>query len=138
MPEGINASCLCGEVRLILADREYQAMACHCRECRKAQGALAAVNVPLNDEDILSFEGIENLVEFESSTGKFRAFCMRCGSPVYSRRADTPGIFRIRSGLMDDDARVTVTDHIFYAERAPWDTWIDDLPRHEGFDPGRA
>jgi hypothetical protein len=135
MSEGITASCLCGAVHLVLADRDYEAMACHCRECRKAQGALAAVNVPLNDEDILAFEGIDRLAEYESSAGKFRAFCLDCGSPIYSRLADKPGVFRIRSGLIDDGARITITQHIFFGDRAEWEVCEDSLPKHEGWPP---
>lgn len=135
MAEGIEASCLCGEVRLTLVDREYRALACHCRECRKAQGGLAAVNMPVNDTDILAFEGIEQLAEYESSPGKFRAFCMRCGSPVYSRKAELPDVFRIRTGLLDERARVTVTDHIFCVDGAPWEAGTDQLPRHDTWPP---
>lgn len=135
MSDGITASCLCGEIRLTLKDREFPAQICHCRECRQAQGGLAAVNAPVADEEILAFEGIDHLCEFESSPGKFRAFCMRCGSPVYSRRADKPGIFRLRTGLFEDRARVVLSEHIFYEDRAHWDTCMDDLPRHDAFPP---
>lgn len=47
-------------------------------------------------------------MEYESSPGKFRAFCSLCGSPIYSRRADLEGVYRIRAGLLDEPLPVEV------------------------------
>ena len=46
----------------------------------------------------------EDLIrEYESSPGVFRAFCSRCGSPVYSRRSGAPDVYRMRLGPLNDD-----------------------------------
>jgi hypothetical protein len=64
--------------------------------------------------------GAELVTEYESSPGKFRAFCRRCGSPVYSRRDSEPELRRIRLGTLDADPERRPLVHVWVSEKAPW------------------
>ncbi|HEX6764781.1 MAG TPA: GFA family protein, partial [Polyangiaceae bacterium] len=57
---------------------------CHCRSCRKASGSAHGANAPVERADFRLLTGAETLREYESSPGKFRAFCGKCGSPIYA------------------------------------------------------
>ena len=57
--------------------------------------------IPVTAEQV-AWQSRNRLNEFESSSGKFRAFCGGCGAPVYSRRESRPGKLRLRAGLMPD------------------------------------
>ena len=73
----------------------------------------------------------EDLVrEFDSSPGVFRAFCSRCGSPVYSRLESDPDNLRLRLGLLDGDPERRPLAHFHTGTQASWYTIEDDLPRH--------
>jgi hypothetical protein len=73
--------------------------------------------------------------EYESSPGKFRAFCHVCGSPVYSRRDSEPEIRRIRLGSLDADPERRPLVHVWVASKAPWYAIGDSLPQFsEGLD----
>ena len=52
--------------------------------------------------DQVAWQSRKRVNEYESSPGKFRAFCGGCGAPVYSRRESRPGQLRLRAGLMPD------------------------------------
>jgi hypothetical protein len=81
-----------------------------------------------------SFElthGRELLKEFESSPGKIRYFCGRCGSPVYSRKDTLPDVVRLRAGLLDDPLPVRPAFHFHVASKASWWCINDDLPQFQ-------
>ncbi len=55
---------------------------CHCTSCRKASGSAFGGNAPVDRDRFTLLSGEASLREFESSPGKLRAFCSRCGSPL--------------------------------------------------------
>ncbi len=136
----LMGGCLCGAVRYQYAGElggDLGAITkCHCVQCRKAQGAAASV-APASATALTFTSGRSLIREFESSSGKFRAFCERCGSPLYSRRAEKPDVLRLRLGAIDDaptDLRVEA--HIYFDERAPWED-DEDAPRYPALEPSR-
>jgi hypothetical protein len=78
--------------------------------------------------------GVDLVSEYESSPGKFRAFCRRCGSPLCSRRDAEPEIRRIRLGTLDSDPQRQPLAHVWVCSKAPWYPIADSLPQYlEGF-----
>jgi hypothetical protein len=69
------------------------------------------------------------LTEYESSPGKVRAFCRRCGSPVYSRRDALPETLRLRIGLLDEPVASRPAAHFCVASKAGWWPIDDGLPQ---------
>lgn len=131
-----TGSCLCGGVRLRIAGPLAPVQVCHCVSCRKAQGAPFAANIPV-DTAALQLQDEQGLVEeYESTPGKLRAFCRRCGSPIYSRRPDTPGVLRLRAGLLDEPVASAPDAHAFVGSGAGWWPRPDDgLPQFDGARP---
>jgi heme-degrading monooxygenase HmoA len=118
-------------VRLTLTGRLGAAAFCHCSQCRKANGSAFACNAPVRAR-YLEFERGRDLIrEFESSPGKFRAFCSRCGSPIYSRVSADPETFRIRMGIIDGDPGRRPLFHVWVDSKAPWFEITDSLPRFD-------
>jgi len=124
-----TASCLCGGVTFRITGELQPIQVCHCVQCRKAQGAPLATNIPIARADFHLDSGAELLTEYESSPGKKRAFCSRCGSPIYSRRDAQPDALRIRAGLINEALAVRPVAHFYTAHQANWWTIADDLPQ---------
>ena len=101
----LTGGCLCGAVRFRyagpLGGPVGAVTVCHCAQCRKAQGYAAAV-APAVAAGFQITAGTSDIREFQSSPGKFRAFCGGCGSPLYSRLAASPERLRLRLGGLDD------------------------------------
>ena len=127
-----NGSCLCGGVRFRIESELAPIQICHCLRCRKAQGGPFATNIPVARLAFHLVAGEALLKAFESSPGKERVFCGRCGSPVFSRRQSLPDVLRVRAGLIDGPLGVRPAWHAHAASKCDWWPIDDGLPQHPG------
>jgi hypothetical protein len=124
-----SGSCLCGGVRYRIKAALQPIQICHCSQCRKAQGTPFVTNTPVSEENFELLSGAELLKEFESSAGKKRIFCSNCGSPIYSKNIQVPGVLRIRAGLIDEPVTAELVAHFHVASRCSWWPINDKLPQ---------
>ena len=134
MSELIKGSCLCGRISF-----EYSGELgpLHCVQCRKSNGTAFAANSQVEKSQYKITSGEVLVKEYESTPGKYRAFCGNCGSPIYSRRVSLPDKLRIRLGLLDGKTDIKPSFHIFTGSKADWYEICDELPQYEEFEPGR-
>lgn len=125
-----QGSCLCGGIRYQIEGELAPIQLCHCSQCRKAQGGPFASNIPVAEAAFQLLSGAELLQAFESSPGKQRLFCRRCGSPVFSRNARFPGVLRIRAGSLEGELETRPGLHIYAGSKANWWALLDDLPQY--------
>jgi predicted N-acetyltransferase YhbS len=134
----ISGRCLCAAVRFEITGRLGPAIYCHCSQCRRASGSAFAANAPVRAGYLRFKSGRDAIREYESTPGKFRAFCSRCGSPVYSRLASDPETFRIRLGTLDGDPGRRPQSHFWVGSKAVWHAITDALPQFTGDVPAAA
>jgi hypothetical protein len=127
----LTGDCLCGGVRYEVRGKIGPVVFCHCVMCRKVNGSAFAANASVRRKYFHLVSGAELIEEYESSPGKRRAFCRRCGAPVYSRLDRDPDIVRIRLGLLNEDPERRPLAHGWVHSRAPWFDITDRLPRFE-------
>ncbi len=130
-----TGSCLCNEVRFVISGALAPIQMCHCVQCRKAQGTAFVTNIPVREENFELTAGADLLSSYESSPGKQRVFCRRCGSPVYSKSIKQPGFVRVRAGTLDGELDTRPVFHIFTADKANWWTIGDELPQYPHWPP---
>jgi len=133
MAERITGGCLCRACRYETEAAPLDVRVCHCKLCQKATGAAfyARVRVPL---DSLTISGPVGW--FHSSPPVRRGFCTRCGTTLFSERADANRI-GIAMGSLDDPDRFSPTEQIWMSSKQAWVDLGDDLPGHaEGAPPG--
>ncbi len=138
-----QGQCLCGDVRFSVRGPLAPIQVCHCSQCRRAQGTPFATNLPVARSAFALLAGADRLTRYESSPGKWRVFCKRCGAPVYSERSANPAVLRLRAGLLDEPLASRVGLHQQVASACAW--WpapgeplrAEDLavPRHDGMPP---
>ena len=130
MTEGLRASCLCGGVRYTLSAAADTLNICYCHQRRRANGSAfhAVLVVPV---DSVTFDGSPAITEYQSSPGKFRAFCASCGSPLYSRRDDAPDLYRLRAGLIEELPAPIELSQQHRAETWPWLNRVAALIGHD-------
>lgn len=124
-----TGSCLCEGVAFTIRGPLEPIQVCHCRQCRTAQGTPFATNIPVSTSALTLLRGEELLQGYESSPGKLRVFCKRCGSPIFSKREDKPDTLRIRAGIIDGNLDTTPIAHFYTADQANWWPLHDDLPK---------
>jgi hypothetical protein len=103
--------------------------ACLCGQCRKAQGFAAAVG-PAEARGFAIIQGQDQIREFESSPGKQRAFCGRCGSPLYSRLQARPDALRLRLGAFDKLPKNIAVEAVIFTQEAPAWTHLEGALRY--------
>lgn len=129
-PRTSSGSCLCGSVRYTIAAAIGLPEHCHCSMCRKAHGAAFSTNATV-PTDSLVVEGREHLSEYASSPGRLKQFCSRCGSQLFIRRLNAPGLTVVTLGTLDDDPCVRPGRHVFVGSKA---AWYDPQVRLPAFD----
>lgn len=130
-----RGSCLCQSVRYEIRGSLGAFGYCHCTSCQKASGSAFAANAAVNRSEFQLVSGSDTLREFESSPGKIRVFCSRCGSPVYAYLTQTPEVIRIRLGTLDTPLADGPRAHTFVSERASWSPIEDTIPQFAGWAP---
>jgi hypothetical protein len=127
-----TAQCLCGGISFRIDGDLEPIQICHCTQCRRAQGSAFAANIPVAESAVSFDRGAELMAEYESTPGKKRVFCRRCGSPVYSARSSLPGVLRIRAGLINEPLNLRPLFHAYVAHKADWYEIRDEVPQHRG------
>jgi len=137
----VTGGCLCGAVRFIydgpLGGDLGAVTVCFCSQCRKAQG-LGAAAAPALTAGFALTSGAEVVIEYQSSPGKMRAFCGRCGAPLYSRRDASPAFLRLRLGALDDAPDGLCIEAQIFTDESPEWTSFGATPRYGGHEPGRS
>ena len=73
--------------------------------------------------------GEDALASYESTPGKLRHFCGRCGSHLMAEWRDASEVV-LRVGSIDEGGDVQPVAHIWVNHAAEWDHGHDDLPRY--------
>ena len=132
----IRGSCLCGAVAYQAAALSGPIGHCHCRTCQKAHSAAFATTARVKRADFAWTKGADVVANFESSPGKLRHFCPRCGSHLMAEwPAEDEVILRI--GSVDDGLAAMPVAHIWVSHAPAWDTARDELPRFSEGPPKR-
>lgn len=127
----LEGSCLCGEVRYTSDGPIGPLGNCHCGTCRKAHGAAFATTARVPKAGFRWVAGERLLSSFESSPGKRRFFCSRCGSQLVAAWDHESEII-LRVGSLDTDPGTKPVIHIWTEEKAPWyelEAALPALPR---------
>lgn len=121
-----SGRCLCGAVRFETAGEPKWVSFCHCESCRRATSSPVAAYASFRDDQLV-FSGDTPAV-FRSSPDVERAFCRRCGSPIWYRHDALPGESHLFLASFDDDRNWQPEKHDFYSEHLPWLKRGDSLP----------
>ncbi len=130
MPAG---GCLCGAVRYEVVGEPKHVSHCHCTRCRKASGAPMATWAFYREEQVQVTKGAAKV--FQSLPGAERMFCAACGSQLFFRSSEAPGMLDVSAGSLDDPAKAAPSHHNFIGTRMPWLHLAKDLPAFPGATP---
>lgn len=125
----LTGHCHCGAVAFEVDGPILTFQHCHCETCRRIHGTVYNSSAVTERSGFNLLRGADAITEYESSPGKKRCFCSRCGSPIYSYRDAEPRFVVLRMGTVDGDPGVRPSRHIWVSHKAPWYEILDDLPR---------
>ncbi len=131
----LSGSCLCGTVAYEISGDLGPIGNCHCRTCRKAHSAAFATTARVDRTAFRWTKGDTVVTSFESTPGKKRHFCPRCGSHLMAAWDNTPYVI-VRVGSLDTDPGRKPVVHIWTSLKAPWHEITDEIPQFAESAPG--
>ena len=118
MSDQIEGGCMCGAVRFVARGEPLNVAWCHCQSCRKHSGAPVSVFVAFRRDAYEVTKG--EITKFNSSPGRWRGFCARCGSTLTCEGEPLTSEMHFHIGAIDQAERFQPTRHIFPEECLPW------------------
>jgi hypothetical protein len=88
---------------------------CHCATCRKAHGSAFSSVSSVPRDKFRWTKGANLLASYESSPGKLRRFCSKCGSQIVAERAGQPSVI-LRLGCLDTPITDRPKAHIWRSQ----------------------
>ena len=117
-----EASCSCGQLRLVVEGEPVRISVCHCLECQKRTGSAFGVQARYAREQVQAIAGRSSSFERtgdSGSTARFH-FCPDCGSTVFWDLASLPAFIAIAVGNFADPAFPPPTYSVYEARRHGW------------------
>jgi hypothetical protein len=119
--ERATARCLCGDVRLEIDYPARWAWHDHSAASRLAHGAAYATYVGSWRKRFRIVKGKSRIARYEDKkTGTTRAFCQRCGTPLYYERTRSPHMVNIPRALFQSRTGREPLYHVGIAELQDW------------------
>jgi len=116
----ISGKCLCGDISFS-GDPEIKMMAnCHCGDCRAATGA-AFGSLIFVDHSEIEIKGAPKVFNHiaESGADMEKLFCPNCGSQLFGRNSNRPGMLSVRAGAIDQTYIFKPAANVFMNSRLP-------------------
>ena len=125
--------CLCGAVRYEARGTASNLCYCHCNSCRRAAGAPLVPWATFARSAFRVTRGA--LAQYHSSPPVTRGFCAACGTSLTYAHAARPAEIDVTLATLDEPALLAPEAHVWVADKLPWVTISDGLPRYAaGFD----
>lgn len=120
-PVRVPARCLCGDVRIDIQYLAFWAWHDHSEASRLAHGAVYATYVGTWVKRFRIVKGSRKVKRYEDpATGNTRAFCWRCGTPVWYVRKQSPKWINIPRALFSGRTGREPRYHLNIAEQQDW------------------
>ena len=129
----IKGSCHCQSIRFEIDGKMEGIFHCHCATCQKLNGTSYGSTGFVSADSFRIMNGEQDLTAYESSPGKNRYFCSKCGAPVYTQTHAKPDRIGVRIGLLDADPGIRSTAHICLSHERPWFEVSTALPKFDEF-----
>jgi len=122
-----DGGCLCGAIRYRAIGEPEGSGYCHCKSCRHHTGAPVVAYVVYSAEQVNWLTGDRG--RYQSSPGKFRAFCRDCGT---SLTFEDDELIEFHISTLDSPNDFPPNEHTHCVERIAWLELADSLPRFNG------
>lgn len=137
MAATFTGRCLCGAVTYTCDAEPVMMGHCHCEDCRRASGSGHSSHLAVPEAGV-RLTGQTRSYERASDSGSMvaRHFCPTCGSALFSKNPNMPGMMFLRASSLDDLEVFRPQMHVYAIRAATWDKGADDLPKFDKMPPG--
>lgn len=128
-----SGQCLCGEISYSVDVEPVFTGNCHCKGCQRSSGSAFIPAMIFPEKDVV-VSGEVKYFESRADSGDIhrRGFCPNCGSQLFSRFSNMPGMLGIKAGTLNDTSNYVPKLDFYVGSAAPWDSMNPDLPKKQG------
>ncbi|MHB1579613.1 MAG: GFA family protein [Acidithiobacillus ferrooxidans] len=128
-----SGQCLCGEISYSVDIEPMFTGNCHCKDCQRSSGS-AFIPAMIFPEKNVAVSGEVKYFESQADSGHMhkRGFCPNCGSQLFARFSNMPGVLGIKAGTLDDSSNYVPKLDFHVGSAEPWDFMNPDLPKKKG------
>ena len=131
----IEGGCLCEGVRYRIDGNCRDIINCHCQNCRRTHGHIAAyTSVNKSDLELLQQESLQWY--HDQSPDTYRGFCNICGASLFWDARDGRDKLAVAAGSLDDSRDLKTIGNIYVAEAGHYYELEDSLPKFNGSSGG--
>ena len=128
--EPLLGGCLCGGVRYRITGPRRDIINCHCENCRRTHGHIAAyTSVQQSDLEMVSEQSLQWY--HDESPDTYRGFCNRCGASLFWDARDGGNKMAVAAGSLDNSKELKTIGHVYVSEAAKYYEINDGLPQFE-------
>ncbi len=132
----LNGGCLCGQVRYKISGPRRNIINCHCENCRRTHGHVAAYT-SVDKQDILLTSQQSLKWYHDQSPDTYRGFCNECGSSLFWDAKQQNNKMAISAGTLDAGHGLKTICHVYVSEAGEYYKISDGLPQFEGSNTGQ-
>lgn len=126
-----TGSCLCGKVTFEIEGEFENFYLCHCERCRKDTGSAHAANLFSSTAKLKWLSGEDKTKVFNyHSEGHIKSFYTICGSAVPNIQLNGK-LLVVPAGSVDSDILIRPQGHIYWANKANWDSDLESVPKYK-------
>lgn len=128
-----SGRCLCGQISYSVNSEPVFSGNCHCKDCQRSSGS-AFIPAMIFPEEVVVVSGEVKYFESQADSGNLhrRGFCPNCGSQLFARFSNMPGMLGIKSGTLDKTSNYVPTLDFHISSAAAWDFMNPELPKKHG------
>jgi len=133
MNANYSGQCLCGEIRYSVDIEPVFTGNCHCKDCQRSSGSAFIPAMIFPEKDVV-VSGDVKYFESQADSGYLhkRGFCSNCGSQLFARFSNMPGMLGIKAGTLNDSSNYVPKLDFYVGSAAPWDFMNPELPKKQG------
>ena len=126
--EIMSGGCLCGGVRYQITGPCRDIINCHCENCRRTHGHIAAYTAV--QKSALELVCQRSLQWYhDESPNTYRGFCNQCGASLFWDARDGGNKMSVAAGSLDDSGDLKTIGHVYVSEAGRYYEINDALPR---------
>lgn len=127
-----RAACRCGRLSAECRGEPVRVSVCHCLACQRRTGSAFSVQARFPEEAVVITGEARawRRVGDAGSTVEY-GFCPECGSTVFYRVAEQPGLFAIPLGAFADPSFPGPRFSVYEERRHAWVEIVGDEVQHE-------
>ncbi len=116
-----EASCSCGQLRLVASGDPVRVLICHCRACQRRTGSVFGVQARFPADRVRITGDARTYVRTGDSGGEIRfSFCPQCGATLCYVLAEYPDVVAVPVGAFADPGFPAPGVSVYEARRHPW------------------